>query len=216
MKHFLKKPWFWILLSLIAILLPIFKNINYFSSNSEILSAFWSLSSSLLLGYFAWATYQHTKTLEKPLLIFERVKDSDDNSYYIIKNVGQVPAINVLLFIRPTDYNSKRPEYEEMILCGAIKTNEYKAIVWQKKIKKLAVVYEDFARKRYTSISDNDYTAPSNGDQIGFDHRGKNKKKVQIYYEENKEHKRTLWRYDDKMDKNLYEMAKELITKITC
>src|SRR5436190_6171394 len=111
--------WIQILILIVAvaiIIIPFAVDIKKIVAvDANYLAACWSLSGSILLGYFAWVTYSHSKILEKPVLTAETIK-AGNFSYYVIKNSGQVPALNVKLFTRLSK-EKNQPEFEEMILC---------------------------------------------------------------------------------------------------
>ena len=56
---------------------------------------FWNLTSVFAVTIFSYLIYQHTKALETPIVTAESV-GYNGKPHYILKNVGQVSAINIL------------------------------------------------------------------------------------------------------------------------
>jgi hypothetical protein len=143
--------------------------------SDEWATPFWSLTGVCAVTIFSFLIYRHTKALETPIITAESV-GFKEKPYYIVKNIGQVSATNILLFIKgemTLNNRNVKGEYEYMVIVGSMTPNSKLAISWEYGMDFITITYRDFNGDEYTSIVVNDELTTFKGNEVGIDSRGK-------------------------------------------
>jgi len=154
---------------------------------------------TIILAYISWQSLELMKLKEKPILATEK----DD--FFLIKNIGSGPAINMKIFFSIDSYDipdtgnslvwdkflsksgitgalgeiAERGEFHYMVRSVNLCTQESLTINWQNSIRKLVIVYNDIYNKSYSLVIENNENQMFESDIVGIDHLGfKNGKKI--------------------------------------